>query len=257
MDPWQRSFTRAPRRRTNELWRARAPMNPNHIATIIDHCPIFSGVPSGKAWKFASALRRVHYPKSTTIVQEGRNGGYVYLIACGTVRLTTRDCGSERRLDLGLRLPGNMIGHTEAFENLPRSYAATALTEVTALVLTNAAFTRWIRKHRTVLTHLLRDAYHDEARLYRRIGHLSCLKLPARLALFILDTWKHHGHVDDGREVVDLNLSQEQIGDILGATRDTVNRSLARLVTQHLIAMEGRRIVLLDRDKLQRLVRGG
>ena len=86
-----------------------------------------------------------------------------------------------------------------------------------------------------------------------QIENLSLKEMPARLASYLIFLAEEQG-VDD---VVTLNISKGQLASILGTIPETLSRIFAKLSSQHLIRVEGKKITLLDRDGLEDLAEYG
>jgi len=83
------------------------------------------------------------------------------------------------------------------------------------------------------------------------IGQISLREVPSRLAAYLL-----HQAGEKGADTFDLDMSKGHLAGFLGATREALSRSLARLEDQGLIHMDNRTISILDHDRLWSLAEG-
>jgi CRP/FNR family cyclic AMP-dependent transcriptional regulator len=132
----------------------------------------------------------------------------------------------------------------------PVEARAASLVQVEAVPLT--ALQAVLERNPGTATELLRLL---ASRLHRTTGALEealAQDVPTRLCRTLCELAGRHG-VRDGRGVrLALPITQEDLGRMIGASRETVNRTLASLSARKLIRTEGRRYVIPDVDALAR-----
>lgn len=177
------------------------------------------------------------FRRGTMIYMQGDAASHVYELRSGAI-LLYRDLADGRRQIVELLRPGDFFGLTDA-----ASYDcfAEALSDATVLRLARGDVERSADCQRRLVRQLLRRTrdWHGHATM---LGRKTALE---RVAGFVLAL------AEDGRTVVPVGLTREQIADYLGLTLETVSRAISELCRRGLIAKVGQsEIALRDRAAL-------
>ena len=87
------------------------------------------------------------------------------------------------------------------------------------------------------------------------LANLVFSDVPGRVAKALLDLADRFGSTTEDGVHVPHDLTQEELAQLVGASRETVNKSLAEFVSRGWIRLEGRAVTLLDVDRLRRRAR--
>jgi len=146
--------------------------------------------------------------------------------------------------------PGTWFGDIALFDGLPRTHDASAHGETTLLVVRKADFKELLAGHVELYDALLRLNCRRLRLMFNLIEDLNSRPLGARLAKQILLLVKSYG-VAHGSEIrIALQLAQEELAQLLGASRQRVNQELKGFERQGAVRVEPTRLVVLSRDKL-------
>jgi CRP/FNR family transcriptional regulator len=189
------------------------------------------------------------------LFSESDTGRTLYLLVRGVV--TLEKSSGEGTMFVAERRPGEYFGEMALFDNQPRSATAIAQTDCELLLLSQADFLECVRRFPQIalriigtLSTRLREA--DE-RSARRAG----LSVGGRLAAYLLESAERAAlKTADGHRALP-RPSDREIGERIGATRESVNRRLADLDRNKILIRGERRITLLDEARLKRLAAGG
>jgi CRP-like cAMP-binding protein len=196
----------------------------------------------------ASPARRFIHGQA--LVRQGQVPDCLFLVRAGVVRLAaTLPSGDE--VVVGMLGPGDVFGECALLgDPSPVDARAVGPVQVEALPLT--ALQAVLERSPGTATELLRLL---ASRLHRTTGALEealAQDVPTRLCRRLCELAGRHG-VREGRGVrLALPITQEDLGRMIGASRETVNRTLATLSARKLIRTEGRRYVIPDVDALAR-----
>ena len=95
------------------------------------------------------------------------------------------------------------------------------------------------------------------ARVSEFLEDTQFLKLPARLAKKIVDLANHHGRLSSGEKgdelLIDLKLSQGEWGDLVGTTRESINKQFSAWKEKGVITIDDGRLTLTDIDEIEKL----
>jgi CRP-like cAMP-binding protein len=170
-------------------------------------------------------------------------------VARGAVRISSVSL-SGKQVALTYAEPGTWFGDIALFDGLPRTHDANAHGDTTLLVVRKADFKELLATHVELYDALLRLNCRRLRLMFNLIEDLNTLPLGARLARQILLLVKSYG-VAQGAEIrIALQLAQEDLAQLLGASRQRVNQELKGFERQGAVRVEPTRLVVLSRDKL-------
>ena len=169
--------------------------------------------------------------------------------ALGAVRVSSVSL-SGKQVTLTYVEPGTWFGDIALFDGLPRTHDATAHGETTLLVVRKADFKDLLATHVELYEALLRLNCRRLRLMFNLIEDLNSRPLGARLARQILLLVKGYG-VAQGSEIrIALQLAQEDLAQLLGASRQRVNQELKGFERQGAVRVEPTRLVVLSRELL-------
>lgn len=200
--------------------------------------------------RFLSAGKPMTYARGEQIFHEEEPSSYVAFIQSGTVKIVRRRPDGADMI-LAIRGPNDLIGDMAAISGLPRSAAAVAMSGVKAWLLTAEAFERVVQTDSTVswtlITYLASRQRDSED---RRVDQASAT-VAHRVAAELLDLAERQ---QDRRAGDGFPVSQGELAEVVGASREAVAKALGEFRRQGLITTGRRRVSILDRDKLVELV---
>jgi len=151
--------------------------------------------------------------------------------------------------------PGEMFGELSLFDPGPRTATATGLADAVVLELGHHDLIPWLEQNPTVAKHLLGALGRRLRRTNDALADLVFSDVPGRVAKALLDLSHRFGQQTDEGVRVAHDLTQEELAQLVGASRETVNKALADFAARGWVRREGRAIVLLDVDRLERRAR--
>jgi CRP-like cAMP-binding protein len=170
-------------------------------------------------------------------------------VAKGAVRVSSVSM-SGKQVSLTYVEPGAWFGDIALFDGLPRTHDADAHGATTLLAVRKADFKELLHQHVELYDALLRLNCRRLRIMFNLIEDLNTRPLSARLAKNILALAKSYG-IAQGDEVrIGLQLAQEDLAQLVGASRQRVNQELKELEREGALRIEPTRIVVLSREKL-------
>lgn len=170
-------------------------------------------------------------------------------VARGAVRVSTVSLAGKQ-VTLTYVEPGTWFGDIALFDGLPRTHDAHAHGETTLLLVRKADFKQLLARHVELYDALLRLNCRRLRLMYMHFEDLNTRSLQARLAKQLLLLAKAYG-VAEGDEIrIKLQLAQEDLAQLLGASRQRVNQELKAFEREGALRVEPTRLVVLSRDKL-------
>jgi len=170
-------------------------------------------------------------------------------VAKGAVRVSSVSL-SGKQVSLTYVEPGTWFGDIALFDGLPRTHDADAHGATTLLSVRKADFKELLQQHVELYDALLRLNCRRLRIMFNLVEDLNTRPLSARLAKNILMLAKAYG-INQGDEVrIGLQLAQEDLAQLVGASRQRVNQELKELEREGALRIEPTRIVVLSREKL-------
>lgn len=212
--------------------------------------PLFSALNEQDALALRESMKELPLKKGDVLFQENDLGEQLYLILDGKIKLShTSNDGRESLFTvLG---PGEMFGELSVFDPGPRTSTAIAVTDARVLGLAHDVLRPWLSQHPAVAQSLLQALANRLRRTSETMADLVFADVPGRVAKVLLQLNEKFGFdASVGREVPH-DLTQEEIAQLVGASRETVNKALADFVTRGWIRLETRAVHILDVERLQ------
>ena len=215
---------------------------------------IFQGVDPDAVQALIKDMETVTFPRGTTIFDEGEPGDRLYIIVDGKVKLA-RHAPDGRENLLSVMGPSDMFGELSIFDPGPRTSSAVCVTEVTAATMDSAMLKKWIDEHPEISQQLLRVLARRLRRTNASLADLIFTDVPGRVAKTLLQLANRFGTQEGGALRVNHDLTQEEIAQLVGASRETVNKALATFAHRGWIRLEGKSVVIVDTEHLARRAR--
>jgi CRP/FNR family transcriptional regulator, cyclic AMP receptor protein len=193
------------------------------------------------------------YPKGTVLFNEGETPRGVYVLCEGRVKLFT--CSGEARvLITDIAGPGYVLGLSAVVSGGAQEVSAETLEVCRLAFVGREVFLRLLGVHVCALTHATRQLSHNYRTVHRQASVLGLSPTAAgKLASVLLE----HPSLNGGRVgrgvKLKLRLTHEEIGQLIGASRETVTRLLNDFRRQKLIEVAGESLAVRDRPALEAL----
>lgn len=178
-----------------------------------------------------------------------------FACAKGAIRVSSTSI-SGKQITLTYVEPGIWFGDVSIFDGDRRTHDAYAHGESTTLCVAKADFKKILASHVELYEALLRLHARRIRQLYGLVEDLNTLPLRARLAKQLLHLVRSYGVpcLNNGSEVrIGLQLAQEELAQLLGASRQRVNQELKSMEREEAIRIEPGGLVVRDRQALMRI----
>ena len=221
---------------------------------VLSRAPLFEALDEDGARALRSRMNDVELSRGERLFAEGDEGDRLYVVLDGKIKLT-RAAPDGRENLLSVVGPGEMFGELSLFDPGPRNATATAVADTHLIGLGNEDLTTWLTGRPDVARHLLRALARRLRRTNDYLADLVFSDVPGRVAKALLDLSERFGQpTEDGLRVAH-DLTQEELAQLVGASRETVNKALADFASRSWLRLEARAVVLLDIERLRRRAR--
>lgn len=198
------------------------------------------------------AARAVHrrYRKGNVIFVQGEQGERCFAIVSGSVKISAF-LPDGREAVLAMLGPGDVFGELSPFDQAPRSADATAVEDAELLSLDATALRDAIARHPQIAMSLLHVLSHRLRQSNESFQDVAFFDVHARVARRLADLADNYGVPSEDGVLIDMPLSQEHLAQMIGATRESVNKALATLSRRGLVTRVGKRYRVSDPEGLR------
>lgn len=221
---------------------------------LLARTALFSGLAPDAAESLTTALRPVAVPRGEFIFAEGENGDTLFIILTGKVKIC-RTATDGRENMLAVMGPADIFGELSLFDPGPRTASAVALTDATLACLRHDALRPWMSTHPEVAERLLRVLARRLRRTNDAMADLVFTDVPGRVAKALLALAERFGTTEPDGLRVRHDLTQEELAQLVGASRETVNKALADFAGRGWLRLDSRAVLIVDRERLLRRAR--
>lgn len=225
-------------------------MTPAARQEALARCDLFAELDEGPLSRLAERARLVHAGDEQLLFSEGDTGDGLWIVVSGIVRVWITDAEGHA-LTLALQEPGDMLGEMSLIDGAPRSAFATALGETDLLFLDASEFRSVLMDEPSLALHLLSLLAERLRRGNAELRDLAYAPLRARLSRKLLDLALGHAIARGEGAVFNRVFSQAELAQMLGASREAVNRQLRAMIHDGALVMEDGKIAIPSLKRLE------
>jgi CRP-like cAMP-binding protein len=219
------------------------------VDDVLRRTPLFATLDQDAAASLRASMTEIELARGEVLFHEGDPGDSLYVVLRGKIKLG-RTSGDGRENLVAVLGPGEMFGELSLFDPGPRSAGATALVDSTLLGLSSDELTPWLATRPDVARALLRAIARRLRRTNDSMSDLVFSDVPGRVAKALLDLSARFGTpAEDGIHVAH-DMTQEELAQLVGASRETVNKALADFAGRGWLRLEARAVVLTNVERL-------
>jgi CRP-like cAMP-binding protein len=264
-DPGAININRMPRRGPEDVWpdRQRQTHSPEYldradvdervkrqvdqgaVDKILASAGIFHRIEPSALSALTSQLDCVDFPCGHTVFAEAEPGDRLFIIISEKVKIGRRSPDGRENL-LSILGPSDMFGELSIFDAGPRTSSATTITEVLAVSMDRDALRTWIADRPEIAEQLLRVLARRLRRTNNNLADLIFTDVSGRVAKQLLQLAQRFGTQQGDAVRVTHDLTQEEIAQLVGASRETVNKALTDFARRGWIRVEGKNVLIFD-----------
>jgi CRP/FNR family transcriptional regulator len=222
-----------------------------HEDDVLSQAPLFEALSEADVRALRSDVIDVHIGRGERLFAEGDAGDKLYIILTGKIKLT-RAAHDGRENLLSVHGPGEMFGELSLFDPSPRTASATAITDATMAGLAHDDLRTFLSTRPEVAMYMLRALAQRLRRINDIKADLVFTDVPGRVAKALLDLGSRFGVQHDNGLQVNHDLTQEELAQLVGASRETVNKALADFAARGWIQLAAKSVLLVDADRLRK-----
>ena len=221
---------------------------------VLRQAALFAALDDDSASALADSMSEAKIRRGDVLFHEGDSGDELFIVLDGKVKLGRTSVDGRENL-LAILGPGQMFGELSLFDPGPRSATVTAITDCTFASLSHDELLKWLEARPVVASGLLAQLAGRLRKANDVVSDLVFADVPGRVAKALLDLADRFGRTADDGVHVHHDLTQEELAQLVGASRETVNKALADFASRGWVRLEPRSVVILDIERLARRAR--
>lgn len=195
----------------------------------------------------------------TVIVSQGSSGRDMFIVASGSLKVSVLS-GEGKEISFVVLREGDYFGELSMIDGRRRSATVTAIESSELLVLGHSEYQQLLRDNPHTATEFLTRLLRTLANRMRAMDELYqdsvFLDVSSRLAKFLLSLSVEDNDTGHGRRLLDVQLSQYELGTMVNASRESVNKQLRNWEEQGIVDVDRGKITLLNPALLQQKAEG-
>ena len=221
---------------------------------VLARAGLFQGIAAEAAEAVAASLDYGDYGRGETVFAEGEQGDTLYIVLEGKVKIGRRATDGRENM-LSVMGPSDMFGELSLFDPGPRTATATVVTDARLASLAHTSLRPWITDRPEIAEQLLRVLARRLRRTNDALADLIFTDVPGRVAKQLLALSERFGSQEPDGLRVHHDLTQEELAQLVGASRETVNKALADFASRGWVRVDSRALTILDGERLARRAR--
>ena len=226
----------------------------DNAGEVLRRAPLFEALDEDGTRELQQTMSQLRLHRGERLFDEGDGGDSLYVVLDGKMKLTRAAADGRENL-LSVIGPGEMFGELSLFDPRPRTSSAVAVTDTRLAALAHDELRDWLTGRPDVSLHLLRALAQRLRRANDVTADLVFTDVPGRVAKALLDLADRFGQQTDEGLQVHHDLTQEELAQLVGASRETVNKALADFAARGWLHISARSVLIVDSERLRKRAR--
>jgi CRP-like cAMP-binding protein len=217
---------------------------------LLERIPVFAGLGRREIDSLLAITGTRKLRAREVLLRKGDEGSTLYAIMRGRLRVVSG--GDSKEVILNFLGPGEVFGEIALLDSQPRSATIAAVEPTELLTLHRRDFLPFVEKHPKVAIQLAVVLAQRLRALSDAVEDAMTLSIPGRLAKKLLALAHTYGKAAPGGGTrIDLKLPQHELGELVGATRESVNKQMRAWTADGVLRVERGFITVLDEEALE------
>jgi CRP-like cAMP-binding protein len=202
--------------------------------------------------RLAANATLVRHPAHTTIFQKGDPGDSMMAVIRGRVKICTYS-GEGRELVLNIIDHGGLFGEIALLDGQPRTADAVTLEETDILVLERNRLLPFLTANPEIIIRLISVICQRLRQTSEHLEDALLREAPSRLARGLLRLAGTFGRPSTDGVRLNIKLSQQQIGNLVGISRESINKHIVDWTRAGYLAVQSGFITIRDREAIEKI----
>lgn len=219
---------------------------------LLASVPLFAGLAERELDALLAVTTTKRLEARAALFHKGDPGNTLYAVMRGRLKASVAG-GEGKEIVFNLMGPGEVIGEIALLDGSARSATVEAVEPSELLSLQRRDLVAMLERHPKVAIRLATVLAQRLRRLSALTEDTRFLNLPARLAKKLLELAASHGAKTAAGVRIGVKLPQHQLGEMVGTSRESVNKQLRAWVAEGWIRVEKGYVTLAKVDEIEAL----
>ena len=225
-----------------------------NASELLAQIPLFKNLDSKVLADLATLFREQRVKKGDVLFRKQSEGNALYFIREGAIKVVLPSRLGDERI-VTIFSEGDFFGEMALLDGMPRSADAVAIKPSRIFILDRIDFLRFLKKNDTAMEKILSTLSIRLRKTDELLEDTTFLNIPARFAKKLLEIGETFGRQDGESLKISLQLSQQELADMVGATRESINKELRILREKGLVSVTDKHIYIHNIERLKRRIR--
>lgn len=193
--------------------------------------------------------------RGEAVISAGDPGDSMMIVVEGTLKICVQS-SSGREIILDYLGPGGIIGEIAVFDGKPRTADAIAAEPAELLVLQRRFILPFLERHPTAALRIIEMLCDKLRKTNALVQDGAAVPMGPKLARGVLRLMQDHGVREGGAVSIGFRISQTDLGNYVGLSRENVNRQLREWEEAGLLKISRGRISITDEDSIRKIAVG-
>ncbi|WP_176719931.1 Crp/Fnr family transcriptional regulator [Desulfuribacillus alkaliarsenatis] len=217
--------------------------------------PIFYKLSDQTLEEIANNITIKDYRADELVYSEGEPSNHIYIVVSGRVKITKVSSTGREKI-LHIIRENEMFGEQALFENGVNPHSAKTIEKALLFQIRLNTFKKIIDEDHECATMLLEVMNLKLRQAYRQIINLSFKDTYSRLASRLFKLARDHGIEEEKGLLIKAKLTQQELADYVGTSRETISRILSDMVQKEILIVDRHRIYIKDYQALKEVALG-
>jgi len=209
---------------------------------VLNKVSLFEGMPEEDLNQISNLATVRSFPRNTVIISEGDNSDSMYMVLAGKVKVYLSD-DEGKEIIINILKEGDYFGELALLDDAPRSASVMTLEDCKFAILSKHAFDECLKSNPAIALQVIRGLSARLRYLTENVKSLALMDVYGRVARTLLEMSEDH----NGVQVISQKLTQRDIANMVGASREMVSRILKDLSVGGYITIENKSITINEK----------
>lgn len=212
--------------------------------------PLFQGLTNAELSTVCSLMIVREFRAGEVIVQKDDDAGQTFFIIVSGSAHVSAITPEDKQTILATLKRSDFFGEIAILDGEPRSASVIAAEDCRVLMLHRQPFFDILHRYPKIAIQMLVEMSKRLRKSNRQINTLSLISAYGRVADVILQIAREQGYRKGSVTIIPKRPTHQTIAEMAGTSRETVSRILSTLRKKHYIAIDGKKMTILDEEKL-------
>ena len=212
---------------------------------LIRRVPIFATLSDAEFHSLQGIFLIRSFRRNQVIFLEEETGKYMYIVLAGKIKVT-KTTPEGKETVLAIHQPGDFFGEMALLDGKTAPATVSAMEDCRVATVSGSDFQNYLMRNEKVVKQIIQVLCSRLRQVWAQVHSLSYSTADARIRGTLLQLSRRHGVPDARGIIIDLKITHQELAGMVGTSRETVSRTLAKLQRDGILQIDGRRIILRD-----------